>query len=180
MVSRGRGRKLEASLTLRRGTRSNNFFTFRHGIQSLGLPLVPLLLGSVARFLADRTKYRQLGSFIILVLRNIAKLAQVVALAQSVMLCSMFVAISADDIESGKVRLSAACPIRAATGHPCATCGITRGLAAMGHLDFARAWAYNPASVALYLAEFGVAVAGGIMVLRPRNSAKEWLAGSSS
>lgn len=41
------------------------------------------------------------------------------------------------------------CPFRALTGLPCPGCGMTRAFLALGRLDFAGAWAYNPLSLPL-------------------------------
>jgi hypothetical protein len=52
-----------------------------------------------------------------------------------------------------------ACPVRAWVGLPCPTCGTTRALMALGHLDFATAVAWNPL-VALSIV---VLVVGGLV-----------------
>ena len=62
--------------------------------------------------------------------------------------------VSPDEIESGDVSISTPCRYYAATGEPCATCGVTRGIAAMGSLEWIRAWDYNPLSVLIFVGEF--------------------------
>jgi hypothetical protein len=44
-----------------------------------------------------------------------------------------------------------ACPLRAGTGVPCLTCGMTTAMTSMARGDFARAFAANPLGVALFL-----------------------------
>ncbi len=46
-------------------------------------------------------------------------------------------------------RLPNTCAFFWLTGYPCATCGLTRALAALAHLDFARAVRLNPLAPAL-------------------------------
>lgn len=55
------------------------------------------------------------------------------------------VALSPDDIDSGRVRLTGPCPYLAETGTPCGSCGLTRAFASMSRGQLARASAYNPA-----------------------------------
>jgi len=44
------------------------------------------------------------------------------------------------------------CPIRHLTGIPCPTCGVTRSLASLVRLDFARALHFHPLSLPICLA----------------------------
>lgn len=68
--------------------------------------------------------------------------------------------VTPEAIESGRVRLSPPCAYLARTGSPCPTCGLTRGLAALAHGQFARAERYNQNSVPLGAALFCVSLAG--------------------
>jgi hypothetical protein len=56
------------------------------------------------------------------------------------------------------------CPLRAAFGVPCASCGMTRAFVAMAHGDVAAAAAASPLGAALALAAWGFALAA---LLRP-------------
>ncbi len=74
--------------------------------------------------------------------------------------------VSPDDLEAGRVVVSPPCPVRARTGRDCPSCGLTRGVAALGHGQWSRALAYNRASpVALALA---VAIVAGCAVVAAR------------
>jgi len=44
-----------------------------------------------------------------------------------------------------------ACMFYKSTGLPCPGCGSTRAFVSMGHGMFAKAWAYNPSAVVLYI-----------------------------
>lgn len=46
-------------------------------------------------------------------------------------------------------RLPATCVFYRVTGHPCPTCGMTRALVALTHLDLGRAMALHPLAVVL-------------------------------
>lgn len=46
------------------------------------------------------------------------------------------------------------CPIRAFTGYPCPTCGMTRAMLAAFRLDFYSYFKYNPMALPLLLAIF--------------------------
>ncbi|MBP6963751.1 MAG: DUF2752 domain-containing protein [Armatimonadetes bacterium] len=46
-------------------------------------------------------------------------------------------------------RLPSTCVFYRVTGYPCPTCGMTRSLAALAHLDFGRALSFNPIAVIL-------------------------------
>lgn len=52
-------------------------------------------------------------------------------------------AVSPEDIESGRVTLSPPCPIRDRRGADCPGCGLTRATAAFGHGEWRRAVAYH-------------------------------------
>jgi hypothetical protein len=80
-------------------------------------------------------------------------------LAASPLVVSM--AVSPEEIERGEVMLSPPCSIRAQTGHPCATCGLTRGFACMSRLRIVDATAYNAAAPWLYAAFWLCALASG-------------------
>ena len=72
---------------------------------------------------------------------------------QAAALVTFSLLVTPDQIERGEVTLSQPCPALVASGDKCPTCGVTRGLAAMGSLEWPRAWEYNPISVGLFLAE---------------------------
>jgi hypothetical protein len=84
------------------------------------------------------------------VTQDVSRLAGAALLIQAVLVCALFGMITPEDLESGRVVLSAGCSVLRDTGRPCSTCGVTRGLAAMGHLQVLRAWHYNPLAVAIY------------------------------
>jgi len=44
------------------------------------------------------------------------------------------------------------CPFHEVTGLPCPGCGLTRAFCAIGHAEFARAWAFNPFGFVFYAA----------------------------
>lgn len=46
-------------------------------------------------------------------------------------------------------RLPSTCVFYRVTGYPCPTCGMTRSLAALAHLDFRQALSFNPIAVIL-------------------------------
>lgn len=69
--------------------------------------------------------------------------------AGAALVLAVAVLVSPDDLESGRVVLTAPCPIRARTGHDCPSCGLTRGVAAVGHGEWSRALQYNRASPAV-------------------------------
>ena len=52
-------------------------------------------------------------------------------------------AVSPEDIEAGRVRLTPPCPIRDRSGRDCPGCGLTRATAAFGHGEWRRAVAYH-------------------------------------
>jgi hypothetical protein len=60
------------------------------------------------------------------------------------------------------------CTFKRLTGIPCATCGSTRALAQLAHLDVAGAVALNPLAALLSLAAAGWAVADMVLLLRGR------------
>ncbi len=72
--------------------------------------------------------------------------------------------VSPDDLDTGRVALSPPCPIKASSGRDCPSCGLTRGVAALGHGQWSRALAYNRASP-LVLATSLAIVAGAAFVL---------------
>ena len=63
-------------------------------------------------------------------------------LAALIILVSMAVA-------PGRLPQVSVCPFRSATGLPCPGCGLTRAFCAIGHAEFAAAWAFNPFSFVL-------------------------------
>jgi Protein of unknown function (DUF2752) len=83
-------------------------------------------------------------------------------------------AVTPDDIESGRVSLSPPCPYLKRTGQPCPSCGLTRGLAAFSHGDFARAARYDeksiPLGIALYLTALGALALGAMCGARLRRA----------
>ena len=79
-------------------------------------------------------------------------------LLQTVLVLGFSVFVSPNDIESGAVQLTKPCPSLVETGVPCATCGVTRGLCAMGHLQWVRAYNYNPISMLIFFLEVGILV----------------------
>lgn len=74
--------------------------------------------------------------------------------------------VTADDLESGRVVLTQACPIKAKTGHDCPSCGMTRGVAALGHGEWSRAIAYNRASPLVLALSVLVVVGAGVVATR--------------
>jgi hypothetical protein len=60
------------------------------------------------------------------------------------------------------------CAFKRLTGIPCATCGSTRALAQLAHLDLAGALALNPLSALLTLAAFAWGAADLLLVWRGR------------
>ncbi len=79
-------------------------------------------------------------------------------LAVSAIPLAISFAVTPEDIESGRVQLSPPCPYKAAHGAPCASCGLTRGFAALSHGRLTDAQRYNPAAPWLYLAFWLVAL----------------------
>ncbi|HEY7725810.1 MAG TPA: DUF2752 domain-containing protein [Anaeromyxobacteraceae bacterium] len=55
-----------------------------------------------------------------------------------------------------------ACPFRAATGVPCATCGMTRAFVALAHGDVSRALAASPLGALLAAGAWAFALAAGL------------------
>jgi hypothetical protein len=82
---------------------------------------------------------------------------------QAVGVLSFSLLVTADEIESGEVVTSRTCPSLSVRPEGCSTCGVTRGVAAMGSFEWKRAWDYNPISVAL----FSIEVLLLIWLLRP-------------
>ena len=76
-----------------------------------------------------------------------------VLIAQAVGFFAFSLSVSADDIEDGSVVLSKPCPMASVQSQDCPTCGVTRGVASMGSLEWGRAWEYNPISVFLFTLE---------------------------
>jgi hypothetical protein len=72
-------------------------------------------------------------------------------------------AVSPEDIESGRVVLTSACPARA-RGGTCGACGLTRGFAAMSRGRVGDARAYNAAAPTLYGGTLCTALASGALV----------------
>lgn len=73
-----------------------------------------------------------------------------------------------------------ACPLLAATGHPCAFCGMTRATLALGHGDVGAAVAAHPVAplvLAGVIAIFAIAAAGRAEVLTARRRPLWILAG---
>jgi len=50
------------------------------------------------------------------------------------------------------------CAFQNTTGLPCPGCGLTRAFCAIGHGDFAAAWAFHPFSFLLYALALGMAL----------------------
>ena len=73
------------------------------------------------------------------------------------------IAVSPDDLESGRVVLTPPCPIKQKTGHDCPSCGLTRGVAALGHGQWSRALGYHRASPAV-LVVCAIVAAGAVAV----------------
>ena len=71
------------------------------------------------------------------------------------------VAVSPEAIDRGEVQLTPPCERLAATGEPCATCGLTRAFCAMSRLRVGDAAAYNGAGPWLYLGVLAVALLTG-------------------
>ena len=77
-------------------------------------------------------------------------------LFQALMVLGFSIWVSPDSIEAGEVRITEPCPVFVESGTPCATCGVTRGLCAMGHFQWVRAYNYNPIAVVLFFLECGI------------------------
>ena len=76
--------------------------------------------------------------------------------AQAIATVSIAIIVSPDEIEAGEVLLSGQCKVLQKTGKPCRSCGMTRGVCAFFHGEFARAHQYNPAAV--YFSLFQVCI----------------------
>jgi hypothetical protein len=63
------------------------------------------------------------------------------------------------------LELGWACPFRAATGIPCATCGMTRALVALAHGDVPRALGASPLGALLAAGAWAFALAAGLRLL---------------
>jgi hypothetical protein len=59
--------------------------------------------------------------------------------------------VTADQLESGAVRLGGPCMIKQATGYDCPTCGMTRAFCCISHGELRRAGRYNVLSFGVYL-----------------------------
>lgn len=59
-------------------------------------------------------------------------------------------AVSPDDLDSGKVQLTPTCPHRLNGGPGCISCGMTRAFASASRGRFGDAWRFNRAAVPLY------------------------------
>ena len=103
-------------------------------------------------------------------LRLLGKIARVALIAQACLVLGFSLWATPEAIESGEIQLTSTCPSLQKTGEPCATCGTTRGLAAMGGLQWGRAWDYNPLSCALFLGE--IALVGFLIVSPEKGSAR--------
>jgi hypothetical protein len=71
--------------------------------------------------------------------------------------------VSPEDIESGRVSLSAPCPYKATHGVPCTSCGLTRGFAAMSRGRIRDAANYNALSPWFYAAAMFSALGSGFV-----------------
>ena len=84
--------------------------------------------------------------------------------------------VSPEDIESGRVHLSGPCPYQAEHGSPCASCGLTRGFAALSRGRVADALGYNTNAAYVYGAFWLVALASGLAMtasgVRSRRAAR--------
>lgn len=74
--------------------------------------------------------------------------------------------VTPDDIESGRVVLSAPCLTRTLLGVPCPSCGMTRAFAALSHGEVALAWHYNALAPALYAVVWAVALWASVGALQ--------------
>lgn len=74
------------------------------------------------------------------------------------------VLVPPDALDAGLVALSPPCPVRARTGRDCPSCGLTRGVAALGHGQWSRALGYNRASPVVLSLSLAI-VAGATLVL---------------
>ena len=99
------------------------------------------------------------------VLRRLVRYLVVLTIAQALFVVGVAATVSVGDIEAGRVHLSAPCPIRMRTGRPCPTCGMTRGVVAVLHGQFASAVTFNSWSLPFALVELTilVVVGGGII-----------------
>src|SRR5664280_2662801 len=89
-----------------------------------------------------------------------------IAIAQSALVIGFGVMENVHDIEAGRVQLSPPCPVQLRTGHPCRTCGMTRGVIAVLHGQFRLGNAFNRWALPFTFCEFAILATGGILVLR--------------
>jgi len=74
------------------------------------------------------------------------------------------VAVSPEDVESGRVTLSPPCEYHRRHGEPCPTCGLTRGVSAAMRWRFSQAYRYHAWSVPLAVG-LSLAVGGACVLL---------------
>jgi hypothetical protein len=82
-------------------------------------------------------------------------------------------AVTPEDIESGRVVLTPACPTKYFFGFECASCGMTRAFTALGHGRLGDALAYNRGAPLVWGA-FWVAAALALRSLT--RAARDWRA----
>jgi hypothetical protein len=83
---------------------------------------------------------------------------------QAIAVVAVGIGVTVEGIESGRVVLSAPCPVLSKTGSPCPTCGMTRGVAAFFHGRFRKAFAFNRWAAPIALLETLIVLCGASYV----------------
>lgn len=80
--------------------------------------------------------------------------------------------VTPEDLESRRVVLSPPCEFKRVTGRECASCGMSRGFAALAHGRFREAYEYNRATPVLFVAFLVVAALSIKLALRAAADAR--------
>lgn len=75
-------------------------------------------------------------------------------------------AVTPDDLDSGRVQLTPTCLSLSLLGRPCPSCGMTRAFVALSHGQIARAQRHNRAALPFYGLFWLLAGAGGAGAVR--------------